>query len=147
MTKRKIIVGARASLLSVSQAKWVMEILKQEFPAYSFSLKKIATLGDRHKNWQRDDTGIFVKEIEQALLAQKIDLAIHSLKDLPTKITPRLKLTAVTKREDPRDCIILRNKTPLSKLKKGILIGTSSLRRRAQLLRWRPDLRIKNLRL
>lgn len=146
MAERKIIVGARASLLSVSQAQGVIEILKQEYPAYSFFLKKIITSGDTHKNWQRDDMGIFVKEIEQALLDGEIDIAIHSMKDLPTQTPQKLKLAAVTKREDPRDCIILKDKTPLAQLKKGAVIGTSSLRRRAQLLRWRKDLQIKNLR-
>lgn len=146
MAKRKIIIGARGSRLSVAQAQGIIEILKQEYPAYSFSLKKILTLGDRSKNWQRDDMGIFVKEIEQALLSGKIDIAIHSMKDLPTRIHHKLNLAAVTKRIDPRDALISKDKTPFLKLKKGALIGTSSLRRQAQLLGWRPDLKIKNLR-
>lgn len=146
MIKRKILVGARGSLLSVAQAKGVIKILKREFPAHSFSLKKIVTLGDRHKNWQRQDMGIFVKEIEQALLDGEIDLAIHSMKDLPTQIPSRLKLAAVPKRLDPRDCLIFKERTSLSKLKKGACIGTSSLRRQSQVLRVRPDLRIKGLR-
>lgn len=147
MAKRKIIVGARASPLSLAQAKEVSALLKGKFPQHPFSLKKIVTSGDKHRNWQRQDIGIFVKEIEEALLTGKIDLAVHSLKDLPCTLPEGLELAAVTKRMDPRDCIIFRDtKTILSKLKKGAHIGTSSLRRKAQLLYWRPDLQVENLR-
>lgn len=147
MLKKRIIIGARASPLSLAQAKEVSALLKEKFPQHSFSLEKLVTFGDKHLNWQRKDTGIFVKEIEEALLTGKIDLAVHSLKDLPCALPKGLVLAAVTKRMDPRDCIIFRdNKTVLSKLKKGAHIGTSSLRRKAQLLYWRPDLQVENLR-
>lgn len=146
MAKRQIIVGARGSLLSIAQAKGIIRSLKQEFPAYSFSLKKIITYGDRHRRWQRDDTGIFVKELEEALRSREIDIAVHSMKDLPTQTPRGLSIAAVTKREDPRDCLISKEKTPLAKLKRGATVGTSSLRRRAQLLRLRPDFKIKGLR-
>lgn len=146
MVKNKIIVGARASLLSVSQANWVIKLLKRNSPQYSFYLKKIATRADKLKHRRHSDIGIFVKEIEEALLRGKIDLAVHSLKDLPCDIPAGLELAAVTKRLDPRDCIIFRDKLKTAQLKKGASIGTSSLRRRAQLLHWRPDLKIKELR-
>lgn len=146
-TKKEIIVGARASLLSLAQAKSVIKLLKSKFPRHSFCLKRITTFGDTQKKWQRLDTGIFVKELEEALLRKEIDLAVHSLKDLPCLLPKGLALAAVTKRMDPRDCIIFRdNKTTLSKLKKGARIGTSSLRRKAQLLYWRADLQVENLR-
>ncbi len=146
MAKRKIIIGARGSLLSVAQAESVIELLKSKFPSYSFCLKKITTSGDIQKNWQRSDVGIFVKEIEQALFRGEIDIAVHSLKDLPAQIPRGLELAAVTKREDPRDCLISKDKIPLAKLKKGACLGTGSPRRQACLLRWRSDLRIKPLR-
>lgn len=128
------------------QAEEVIKSLKSAFPKYSFSLRRITTLGDRLKNWQREDKGIFVKEIEEALIKNEIDLAVHSLKDLPSKMPRQLKLAAVTKREDPRDVLIARERKDLSRLKIGAVIGTSSLRRAAQIFRWRRDLRIENLR-
>lgn len=147
MLKKRIIIGARASPLSLAQVKEVSALLKGKFPQHSFFLQKLTTRGDKVKHWRSLDTGIFVKEIEEALLAGKIDLAVHSLKDLPCVLPEGLELAAVTKRMDPRDCIIFRdNKTTLSKLKKGAHIGTSSLRRKAQLLYWRPDLQVENLR-
>lgn len=146
MAKRQIVVGARGSLLSVAQAQGIIRSLSRKFPAYTFSLKKIITFGDRHKRWQRDDTGIFVKELEEALAVREIDIAVHSMKDLPTQAPGGLSIAAVTKREDPRDCLISKEKTPLAKLKRGAAVGTSSLRRRAQLLRLRPDFKIKGLR-
>lgn len=153
---KRIIIGARASPLSACQAETVIKLLKKKFPKHNFILKKITTLGDKTKNWQRRDKGIFVKEIEEALLEGKIDLAVHSLKDLPSQMPQGLKLIAVTKREDPRDILIVRDKKnlprsctqgrSLSNLKAGAVIGTGSLRRASQLLRWRKDLRIENLR-
>ena len=149
-TKKKIIIGARGSLLSVVQAKSVIKVLRSNFPAYSFCLKKITTFADKQKNWRRLDlalaVGIFVKELEEALLRKEIDLAVHSLKDLPSDLPRDLTLAAVTKRIDPRDCLIFKEKTSLYKLKKGACLGTSSLRRQAQALRIRPDLQIKHLR-
>ena len=146
MRKRKIIVGARGSLLSVAQTEGVIRFFQRRFPRYSFTLKKITTLGDKAKTWLRTDKGIFVKEIEDELLAGKIDMAVHSIKDLPSKIPSRLKLIAVTKRENPRDVLITKNNFDLFSLKPGSVVGTSSLRRKAQILRHRPDLRIENLR-
>lgn len=146
MAKRQIIVGARGSLLSIAQAQGIIRSLKREFPAHAFSLKKIITFGDRCKRWQRDDTGIFVKELEEALRAGNIDIAVHSMKDLPTQAPKGLSIAAVTKREDPRDCLISKEKVSLARLKRGASVGTSSLRRRAQLLLRRPDLKIKDLR-
>lgn len=144
--KKRIIIGARGSRLSIIQAKWVISLLKKKTSGCAFSLKKIVTSGDRKIPWQRASQGIFVKEIEEALLSAKIDLAVHSAKDLPTKTPPGLNLAGITKRESPFDCIIFREKTSLSRLKKGALIGTGSPRRMSQLLRFRPDLKIKNLR-
>ncbi|MCM8789755.1 MAG: hydroxymethylbilane synthase [Candidatus Omnitrophica bacterium] len=142
----KIIIGARGSLLSICQAKEVIESLRIRFPKYKFYLRKITTTGDHLKYWNRQDKGIFVKEIEEALLSKKIDIAVHSLKDLPSRLHPRLKLAAVTKRLEPYDVLIVKDKKNLHELKPNAVIGTGSFRRKAQLLRWRPDLRIETLR-
>ncbi len=90
--------------------------------------------------------GVFVKEIENALFAGDIDLAVHSLKDMPSQITPGLTLAAITEREDPRDALISRDNLPLDKLPAGARIGTSSPRRASQLLAHRPDLLLVNMR-
>lgn len=144
--RKDIIVGARGSLLSVAQTKSVINILKRSHPDFGFKLKKITTLGDRSSVWQRSDTGIFVKEIEDALLSGDIDIAVHSVKDLPSKIPAKLALAAVTKREDPRDVLITAKAKDLFSLAANSLIGTSSLRRQAQVLHIRPDVRITELR-
>jgi len=146
LRKKRVIIGARGSRLSIIQAKEIISLLKKKFAGYTFGLKKIVTSGDKNKTWQYNDRGIFIKEIEEALLSGKIDLAVHSLKDLPTKIPPGLRLAGITKRESPYDCIIFRKETAFSRLEKGAIIGTGSLRRKSQLLNLRPDLKIKNLR-
>ncbi|MFA5099789.1 MAG: hydroxymethylbilane synthase [Candidatus Omnitrophota bacterium] len=146
MKRAQIVVGARGSLLSVTQTESVIGILRRSNPGYSFRLEKITTLGDRSKEWGRNDTGIFVKEIEDALLCGKIDIAVHSVKDLPSKIPGKLLLAAVTRREDPRDVLITKSGADMFSLPKGCIIGTSSLRRRAQILHIRPDVRISELR-
>jgi hydroxymethylbilane synthase len=145
--KREIVVGARGSLLSVCQTESVIRLLKRKAPGFSFALKKITTLGDRVKEWQRTDKGIFVKELEDSLLSGDIDIAVHSAKDLPTQIPEELELAAVTGRLDPRDLLVSREKTAgLLSLKSRSVVGTSSLRRKAQVLALRPDLAVRELR-
>jgi hydroxymethylbilane synthase len=145
--KREIVVGARGSLLSVCQKESVIRLLEKKAPDLRFSFKKITTLGDRVKEWQRTDKGIFVKELEDSLLSGDIDIAVHSAKDLPTQIPEKLVLAAVTRRLDPRDLLISREKTPgLLSLKQKSVIGTSSLRRKAQLLALRQDFVVRELR-
>jgi hydroxymethylbilane synthase len=144
--RAQITVGARGSLLSVTQTESVIRILRRKHPGCSFRLEKITTTGDRAKAWDRNDTGIFVKEIEDALANGRIDIAVHSVKDLPSKIHGKLLLAAVTEREDPRDFLIARSRADLFSLPAGCLIGTSSLRRRAQILHVRPDVRVAELR-
>ena len=147
MKKKLIIVGARGSLLSVAQTAGVIVQLKEKSPGVKFVFRKITTLGDTAKKWQRSDTGIFVKELEEALLSGKIDLAVHSVKDLPSRIPPALSLAAIIKREEPRDILITKDKNKgLFGLKPKAVIGTCSLRRRAQILRVRPDLEVEDLR-
>ena len=147
MKKKGIIVGARGSLLSVVQTNWVISRLKAKSPGVEFDFRKITTLGDTAKKWQRSDTGIFVKELEEALLSGQIDLAVHSVKDLPSRIPQGLCLAAIIKREEPRDILITRNKNKgIFGLKPNAVVGTCSLRRRAQILRVRPDLKVEDLR-
>jgi hydroxymethylbilane synthase len=106
---------------------------------------KIKTMGTRF--WTRTESkGLFVKEIEEALLDKRIDLAVHSMKDVPTEFPEGLHLSVITEREDPRDVFISRDKTRLKDLPKGAKIGTSSLRRQAQLLHLRPDFEMIPLR-
>jgi hydroxymethylbilane synthase len=90
--------------------------------------------------------GIFIKELEEALLDEKVDLAVHSVKDIPTDTPGRLHFPAVCRRDDVRDCLVSHNGTPLAQLKEGARVGTSSLRRQAQLRHYRPDLDIRELR-
>ena len=146
MKKQEIIVGARGSLLSVTQAQGLIRSLKRKLPRHSFLLKKITTFGDKAKDWQRLEVGIFVKELEDALLRNEIDIAVHSVKDLPSSLPKGLSLAAIPRRQDPRDCVITRRRATLLKLKRNAIIGTSSLRRAAQCLALRPDIQIKDLR-
>ena len=147
MKRKEIIVGARGSLLSMAQTALVIQILKKKAPRYKFIFRKITTLGDRVKQWKRTDKGIFVKELEDALLSGEIDLAVHSVKDLPSAIPVGLSLAAIAKRVEPRDILITGKKNlGLFGLKAKAVVGTTSLRRRAQILMVRPDLRVEDLR-
>ncbi len=133
--------------MSVAQTALVIRLLAQRAPGYKFIFRKIATLGDRVKKWGRNDLGIFVKELEDALIAREIDLAVHSVKDLPSLIPETLSLAAITKRDEPRDVLVTKDKNlGLSGLKPKAVIGTTSLRRKAQILKFRPDLKVKDLR-
>lgn len=150
MPGEAIVVGSRDSELALIQANYVIAALQGKFPAVDFPLKRIKTEGDRLLDValaKIGGKGLFVKEIENALLAGEIDLAVHSMKDVPTVIPAGLTIAAVTEREDARDCFIaLDGKSGLLDLQKGAVVGTSSLRRSAQLLALRPDLQVIPLR-
>lgn len=150
MPREAIVAGSRDSELALIQANYVIAALQEKFPAVDFPLKKIKTEGDRLLDValaKIGGKGLFVKEIENALLAGEIDLAVHSMKDVPAVIPAGLTIAAVTEREDARDCFIaLDGKSGLMDLQTGAAVGTSSLRRTAQLLALRPDLRIIPLR-
>lgn len=150
MPKETIVVGSRDSELALIQAYYVIAELQKRFPEFDFPLVKIKTEGDRIIDValaKIGGKGLFVKEIESALLAGEIDLAVHSMKDVPTALPKGLMIAAVTAREDPQDCFIaLEGKTKLAELREGAVVGTSSLRRSAQLLHLRPDLQIVPLR-
>ncbi len=142
-------IGSRGSKLALQQAEWVKTRLEERYKDLDVGLKKIKTTGDMILDVplaQVGGKGLFVKEIEEALLRQEIDLAVHSMKDVPTFLPSGLHLGAITNREDPRDVFISRDGRPLKDLRQGARIGTSSLRRQAQLLNFRPDLQIVQLR-
>jgi len=143
----KIIVGSRGSKLALIQAESVVAKIREANPHLEISLRKIVTSGDRNRRVQLDRIGVavFVKELEEALLDGRIDIAVHSLKDVPTALPQGLCLLAVTERLDPRDVLISRN-GKLDELPPGSRIGTGSLRRTVQLSSYRPDLRARPIR-
>ncbi|MED9948393.1 MAG: hydroxymethylbilane synthase, partial [Peptacetobacter hiranonis] len=143
-------VGTRGSNLALIQTNWAIDRLKEKFPEVEFEVKIIKTKGDKILHLSLDkigDKGLFVKEIESQLLEGEIDLAVHSMKDMPAEVVEGLKFAAVPKREDPRDVIILREGlNSFDELPIGATIGTGSKRRKYQLLRKRPDLNIVPIR-
>lgn len=146
----KIRVGTRGSNLALIQTNWAIDRLKEKFPEVEFEVKIIKTKGDKILHLSLDkigDKGLFVKEIESQLLEGEIDLAVHSMKDMPAEVVEGLKFAAVPKREDPRDVIILREGlNSFDELPIGATIGTGSKRRKYQLLIKRPDLNIVPIR-
>ncbi|KAF1084717.1 Porphobilinogen deaminase [Sporotomaculum syntrophicum] len=145
----QVIIGSRDSDLAMWQASWVAEALQQAYPDRSFQIKGIKTKGDNILDValaKIGDKGLFTKELEAALLNGTIHMAVHSMKDLPTQLPEGLDIGAVCEREYPGDVLISRNNLQLADLKKGARVGTSSLRRRAQLLHYRPDLQMVDIR-
>ncbi len=149
MRTKEIVIGTRGSALALWQTNWVKEKLTSFIPEYHFEVVRIKTKGD----WIREaplakigGKGIFVRQIEWALLRGEIDMAVHSMKDLPTMLPEGLTIGAIAERIDPSDVLISDKGYSFSTLPLGAKIGTSSLRRRAQLLHFRPDLRFENLR-
>ena len=142
-------IGTRSSPLALWQAQWVKDRLEQHWPALSVELVPIKTSGDtlQHISLSRiGGKGLFVKEIEEALLAGRVDLAVHSVKDMPAALPPGLTLSAIPPREDPRDVLITANGETLDELPEGTRVGTSSLRRQALVLHLRPGLHVEMLR-
>lgn len=146
---RPIIIGTRGSALAVWQAEYVARQLRAAHPDTEFVLQRIQTRGDvdlKSPLAEIGSTGVFVKEIENALLSGQIDLGVHSLKDLPSELNSRLELVATGPREDPRDALVSREGVPLAQLPNGARVGTSSPRRAAQLKSLRPDLVVEDVR-
>ncbi|MGH2502556.1 MAG: hydroxymethylbilane synthase, partial [Ktedonobacterales bacterium] len=175
-----IVVGTRGSALAIWQTNWALERVRERAPEASFSVQTISTQGDHTQAHNTPlarlgDKGVFVAELERALLDGALDIAVqpmqdhalalaesaaeatrarrgaidaavHSLKDLPSVVTDGLALAAITEREDPRDALVSRAGLRLDDLPEGAVVATSSLRRRAQLLHRRPDLRIIDIR-
>jgi len=136
-------IGTRGSTLALAQSGWVQKKLEAQYPDHEIERVIIKTSGDRFTQAPIQSIGgkgIFTKEIEEALLRKEIDLAVHSMKDLPTELPPGLAIVAIPEREDPRDVLVTSGRVTLSGLASGAKVGTGSLRRQAQLLRYRPDL-------
>jgi len=155
MKQKKIIIGTRGSKLALWQAEFVRSELGRLYPGLEIELNKIKTTGDKILDVPLANVGgkgLFVKEIEEALLAKEADIAVHSMKDVPTEFPEGLHLAVICRREDPRDAFIPGMQSgrfqiqQFKDLPQGAKIGTSSLRRSCQLLSIRPDLKIQQLR-
>lgn len=147
--KQKMVIGTRTSKLALWQANSVADAIKKAFPYIDVSLHPIITTGDTVLNLPMDKIGgkgLFTQELESSILNGEIDLAVHSLKDMPIELPPGLCIGAVMPRENPQDGFISLRYGSIDELPYGARVGTSSLRRRAQLLYYRPDLHISALR-
>lgn len=145
MPMKIIKIGTRGSPLALRQSGWVKEALVELYPHLEIEMTIIKTSGDKIQDVPLaavGGKGLFVKEIEEALLEKRIDLAVHSLKDMPGKLPEGLIIGAVPVREDPRDVLISRDGLHLEEFPAQSKIGTGSLRRQAQILRYRPELKI-----
>jgi hydroxymethylbilane synthase len=147
--RKTLVLGTRGSKLAVQQSEWVQARLGEIAPDVTVALRRIHTSGDNIQDVplaKIGGKGLFVKEIEEALLAGEIDLAVHSMKDVPTQLPEGLAILCIPQREDCRDALISRTGCAFKDLPRGARVGTSSLRRQAQFLHARPDLRIEMLR-
>ena len=145
----RLVIGTRGSLLALTQTNGVADALRRAHPKLEVELRTISTKGDRRQDIplpQIGAKGLFTEELEQALIAGRIDLAVHSAKDLPTEMPEQLTLGCVPKREDPRDAFLAATVSRIEDLPEGAIIGTSSLRRQAQLAHWRGDFEFTALR-
>ena len=149
MNNGRLILGSRSSNLALVQTDIVRRMLESAHPGLAITVKLINTTGDKMPDaplHALGEKGLFTKQIEEALLAGEIDAAVHSMKDLPVRLPDGLKIAAVTERADPRDALVSRGRFTLKTLPANCKVGTSSLRRRAQLLGIRKDLQILDLR-
>ena len=147
--RNKIVIGSRGSKLALIQANWVKSQLEKANKEIEITIEIIKTTGDKITDVPLSkigSIGLFTKELEDALLDKKVDLVVHSAKDMATDIPEGLEIGAVTKREDPHDALISKNNVSLKDLPQNAKLGTSSLRRRSQALACRPDLEIVDLR-
>ena len=145
----RIVIGTRGSRLAIIQAEYVKNRLKEQYPLDEISLKVISTRGDRVQNRSlvtMGGKGVFVREIEKELLTGEIQLAVHSMKDMPAEVPEGLVFARAWEREDPRDALVLREAVSFHALPEGARIGTGSRRRRIQLQMLRPDLRMVDMR-
>ncbi len=145
---RRVVIGSRSSSLSLAQTNEVVGLLLQELPSLDIEVVSLSTRGDRNKTAPllSMERGMFVKEIENALMSEEIDIAVHSAKDMPAITPPGLVIAAFTKREDARDVLVNRWNASLSELPAGARLGTSSPRRTAQIKAARPDIKILPIR-
>ncbi len=142
-------IGTRGSALALAQSTQVQRRLVNLYPSMQFKLVIIRTAGDEFQSvelFKKTNVGVFTKAIERELVAKKIDIAVHSLKDLPTKLHPRLALGAIPKRLDAADVLISSKRVTVTQLPLGAFVGTGSPRRKRQLAALRPDLRLVDIR-
>jgi hydroxymethylbilane synthase len=145
----KIRLGSRGSPLALAQSELVARLLGEKLGGGEFPIEAFTTSGDRiqdRKLIEAGGKGLFTKELDEALIANRIDAAIHSMKDLPTKLPDGIALVCVPAREDPRDAFVSHKAKTMGDLPKGAVVGTASLRRQAQTLHLRPDLKVVTLR-
>ena len=148
-TQAKIVIASRGSRLALIQAEWVRSQIEAAYSSLTVTIEKIKTRGDSILDTALDKIGgkgLFTKEIERVLMDGSADLAVHSMKDLPTELPEGLTIGAVTCREDPHDALVAGGALDLDSLPEGARLGTGSLRRRAQALHVRPDLDVRDLR-
>ena len=147
--KQNVVIGTRGSKLALWQAEHIAGRIRARYPEIEVTLKKIVTTGDKILDVplaKIGGKGLFTKELENAMLSGDIDLAVHSLKDMPTELPEGLMLAAITTRADASDAFVSLRYKSLDALPQGAKVGTSSLRRRAQILKYRPDLQTIDLR-
>ncbi len=147
--RKKVVIGTRSSKLALWQAEYVADCLRKQYDGLEVELVRMTTKGDKILDAplaKIGGKGLFTKELELAMIEGKIDLAVHSLKDMPTALPEGLAISAVTKRFDCGDALVSPIYKTLDNLPQGAKVGTSSLRRKSQLLAYRPDLNIQNLR-
>lgn len=146
---KTFIIGTRGSKLALFQSNLVKELLEKNYPKYNFVLKKIKTKGDILIDKALDrkiDKGFFVNEIQKMLINEEIHIAVHSLKDLPVESNENLLISAILKRANPQDVFVSKNKKKLEDFTENEIIGSSSLRRKAQLLKLNPKLNVIDIR-
>lgn len=144
-----LVIGSRGSPLALAQAHWVQAQLQRKFPSLKLSIAKIRTSGDIRTDHPLDEQGrkgLYTREIEVELAEQNVDVAVHSMKDLPTELAPQFALAAITTREDARDVFISEKYSGLLSLPRGSRLGTASLRRSSQLRNFRPDFTVQPIR-
>src|SRR6478609_887792 len=149
MSRRRVVIATRKSALALAQSRAFIARLAALHPEVSFEELLVTTTGDVVQDRPLAEIGgkgLFVKEIEEALLAGRADIAIHSLKDVPPQLLPSLCIECIPEREDPRDVLVTRSGSSLAELAPGSRVGTGSLRRRVQLLAYRRDLEVVAIR-
>lgn len=149
MNRQKTVIGSRGSKLALWQAEHIKSLLHREYPDIEIEIRVIKTRGDLIQDTplaKIGNKGLFTKEIEQALLRREIDLAVHSMKDLPTTLPAGLIIGAVLRREDPRDAFVSYKYSAFAELPESATLATSSLRRRVNILHLRPDIKIVDMR-
>lgn len=147
--KQRIVIGTRGSKLALQQSGEIVKLLRKKFSCYEFTVKVIKTTGDKIRDVALSKIGgkgFFVKEIEESLFKGEIDIAVHSMKDIPAELPEGLEIAAVTERMDCRDALISKKNKSLKELPAGNIIGTSSLRRKSQILNFRADFKVVDLR-